>query len=824
MLPVIGEMVEAISNDHSEDIKVVALRILQASAAFDGCCEVFGSHNGVQKVLDQLHSPAAGEELRQAACDALAVLVSNSASQGLAEEVRLAGGILLLVQLLSADHHLDTRAAAAAALGSVAYESCSEPIVEAGAVPALIDLLREGGDACSSAADALLNLMEGQTRDAIIAAGAVGCLVPLLGEAATGSDLQLTVAMALNNLASTRESRKQIVAAGGVERLVGAMQMDDDLEDSWRTTQYATWTLTKLASDAQHKSKIRDAGGSERAQGLVRRAVELSRADEATKRRTGAPAVQEAALCAAIHLLHSLVQDWPEAQAELLGMDVMGHMVDLMRSSSSDVQEAVAGLVLNLVEPGGGGDVEAAARRTEALIELGVVEPLTRVLMTDSSTHGGGGGDSAEKEFAARALTHLVRAKSSRIWVRNSGGLAALVAMLQDAREEQQEAAVLVLEAMAEDEDMMEPIKDAGAVPLLIGTLSEDSNPRQTEQTCHSAASTLKHLSYNSECCAAIYNCGGATALLETLRSGSSTMQILAGMTLQNLAIDPVAGPMMCSVSIGPLKDYMLEADAWHIIHPTCAMILLNFTENSANHKIMLNSGIIPALFRAMQAGTEDETAESATLAIVRLAGSQQGLEQIMGADGTQALCRVLDTSNTTLQRAAAQALYCLVTEATARATMLQPNICPALVAMLGASDEESVAGEVSDGVLASVAGLLLTLTQSSNEKPLPADMVDRLAPMLAAHSETLQQIAAGCLCSIASPDPAAILSSSQLQQLVKVLVVAITGDKHFADFQSGVRVGPDGTWLLLDGRCVVNPSVATKLLRTIAECEVMGC
>ena len=106
---------------------MVAIRILQSLARFDECSLAITRAGAVDGLLGVLGS--GGEPQCQAACYALGAL-AGAAEVG--QAVLESGGLPVIVGLLDEGHLPETRAAAAEALGNLAYENYSESIVAAG--------------------------------------------------------------------------------------------------------------------------------------------------------------------------------------------------------------------------------------------------------------------------------------------------------------------------------------------------------------------------------------------------------------------------------------------------------------------------------------------------------------------------------------------------------------------------------------------------------------------------------------------------------------------------------------------------------------------
>ena len=187
-------------------------------------------------------------ETRGVAARVCKTLVMPVASEAARDALVEAGALPPLLALLREDATSDAVEYAASALANLTCnaEPRKAAIFEAGAVPALVALLEAGAEsnAAYRAAIALANLATSETRRAaIVEAGAVPRLVALLA-ARTGSLVARRAAMALNNLAFKSVARSAaIVEAGAVPGLVALLADGPDA----KAARHAELALANLA-------------------------------------------------------------------------------------------------------------------------------------------------------------------------------------------------------------------------------------------------------------------------------------------------------------------------------------------------------------------------------------------------------------------------------------------------------------------------------------------------------------------------------------------------------------------------------------------------
>ena len=178
--------------------------------------EIEGLVRALREGDDDAKTAAAARLLREFAC-------YSSTNRVLIAE---AGGIPLLVELLR-DGSAETKLEAARALGWVLYSTHANAalIAEAGGVPLLVELLRDGSaDAKKSAVAALGNLTYSNAANKVLiaCAGGIAPLVDFLRHSSSPPEAKTQAAQTLFNLANNNDANAVAIAlaVGSLEALV----------------------------------------------------------------------------------------------------------------------------------------------------------------------------------------------------------------------------------------------------------------------------------------------------------------------------------------------------------------------------------------------------------------------------------------------------------------------------------------------------------------------------------------------------------------------------------------------------------------------------
>ena len=164
-----------------------------------------------------------------------------------------------------------------------------------------------------------------------------------------------------------------------------------------------------------------------------------------------------------------------------------------------------------------------------------------------------------------------------------AGGIAALVALVDNGDARAKVAAAKALASLARDDVICAAIADAGGIPPLVALLANGAADGQEQ-----AARALGNLAYNNANKVAIADAGGIQAFVALVTNGAAGAQEHAAAALRNLAYDNAAntvaiadaggiGPLVALVTKGTADGQKWAADA-----------LLNLTYNNTANKVAI--------------------------------------------------------------------------------------------------------------------------------------------------------------------------------------------------------------------------------------------
>ncbi|KAH8088751.1 hypothetical protein JL720_6712 [Aureococcus anophagefferens] len=345
-------------------------------------------------------------------------------------------------------------------------------VVDAGAIPALISVLRDGSDdAKSVAAAALWNISVNDGYKVVIAEA--GAISPLISLVRAGSALeQFKAAGALRNLSLNKDNAVAVASAGGIPALVALVKNGND--DGKRFAASALWSLSVLntnkvtireeaLSDEHDATKGQAAGAVQCLSINVENRVLIHTAGgipplvsprhdrDAFKIRAGA-------------LWNLSVND--ECKIAIHQAGGIPALVDLLRVSGL-VQEKASGALANLAcKP----DVAVA------IVEAGGIPALVAVVSLSNSR--------VAKEKALRAAFHLAHIDDAhRIAMFEAGSVPPLVAVLRDGNDVMREHAAGILCDMTVIQEAGVACIQAHALPPLVALLREGRG-RAKENAC----------------------------------------------------------------------------------------------------------------------------------------------------------------------------------------------------------------------------------------------------------------------------------------------------------------------------------------------------
>jgi hypothetical protein len=352
---------------------------------------------------------------------AMAALVMRhlALTDSIAAAIVEAGALPILVEMLDSSSHSVAEAAAGVLTNLAVRRDCRELILFLQGVPALVALLGSPGGEAAEAAAALTNLSrDTDLQRAIAEAGAIGPLVDLLRSGSPSKELH--AAGALWSLARREENRRRIAQSGAITALVPLVR-------SQAATQ-AAGALMQLAVRAVNRRLIAEAGGID----------------------------------TLVNCLLPLCED-PLPADEALVVNVVGALCQLADRAENRAliavhEEALRGMVQMLSWPSESVVLHAARALSKvalqptcrpAVEEAGAVEPLVRLMGSSSGTVG---------DAVVKALLSLVESHEQRLAVVE--GVDALLARPT-------EQALALLAALCQDVAIVDDALVAKVVTLL---------------------------------------------------------------------------------------------------------------------------------------------------------------------------------------------------------------------------------------------------------------------------------------------------------------------------------------------------------------------
>ncbi|MQL74101.1 hypothetical protein Taro_006475 [Colocasia esculenta] len=221
-----------------------------------------------EEILAGLGDPRAAEK-------ETALLLLRSASRDGGRDNREAlctPRILAALRSALLSRHLSLQSHAAASLLNLSlYPPNRSNIVRAGAVPALVDVLKGGAlDAQDHSAAALFSLsMDDDNKAALGALGALPPLLHLLSRPSGADRAQQDAAMALYHLSMAGTNRSKLVKLGAVKTLLGiATRPSQEASNTLPTL--ALMVLCNLAASGEARDPMMEAGAVEALVNLLR--------------------------------------------------------------------------------------------------------------------------------------------------------------------------------------------------------------------------------------------------------------------------------------------------------------------------------------------------------------------------------------------------------------------------------------------------------------------------------------------------------------------------------------------------------------------------
>eukprot|EP00873_Tetraselmis_striata_P008985 jgi/Tetstr1/429249/TSEL_001911.t2 len=642
------------------------------------------------------------------------VLTNLALEAGLRAEMLAGGAVPALVRMLSRGEAAPVRDAAASAVENLALHGSGAAALAArgGALPGLVDLLRSGSAlAVEAAAGALENLaLADALRGAVVDAGAVPPLVELLG---AGGGAAEAAAGALQNLALDAAAREEVVAAGGVAGLVGLLGASEP-----GAAEAAAGALGNLALNSNGRALLGATGGAPRLVAL------LGGGDAAAEAAAGA--VENASLDE--RLARQLVDAGAvEALASIVAAGGVALLVALLRSGSDAAKEAAAealerlssgrgqvvaianvgGLeeLLRIIQQGNPEAIKAAActianfafshQNSSAIERAGGVPILLELLQR---------GEGPGREGAARALRNMSLSEGNRQRIAELGGLAPLVALLRAGSPAAAEAAAGAVEHLALSDANRLALLGEGAAEGLVGMLCGGGPAAQRV-----AARAIVNLTTNDTCKSRVAQVGAVPALIALLaEEGDEALVAEAARALQNLSLLAANRRVIAEAGgIGPLLT-LLEKSSFDT-QELAACALWSLAVLPENREAIVRRGGLSLLLELGQRGTPAGR-EAAASALQNLAVDEDISLAVERAGGLFVLLELLASGTASGREAAAGALQNLVLVDRIRDGAAAAAAVPPLVGMLGggAAEAEAAAGALRNLAISDALGVAI--------------------------------------------------------------------------------------------------------------------
>ena len=488
----------AIAREH----EVLQVRIAEAGA-IPPLVEMLRSSTSISKPSGSASADQGQLESHIIAAEALATLALNVPANQ--TKVAAAGGIPLLVELLSADERRECKENASKAIAAISpHKDNKLLILRAGGIPPLVALLSNSSaiaqryvttalallasdvteiqgalhqEAAHSPLTALLGSEESETQESamnalicmasipVCLATVVKRLVGVLQGKNTAAQLKSAQALAVLS-GRTVMNRTAIVQAGGIEPIVGLLG-NGQRADKNTPPERAAAVLSDLARLAESKVEIPRAGGI---------------APLVTMLNSSCEDAQTYAACALRHLSASA-----DNKDEIVRKGGIVRFVAMLSTGTVDGQRHAANALWQ---------VATSAENKSAIVEAGGIPPLVALLkksIAPKPTEGLKGGEAPEsseqdlrsiaesKESAAAVLSELARSQmANRKLIFQEGAIAPLVILMCEGSTSAQKHATCALWGLAQDSRNRQMIIDAeGAVERLVELLRDFESETQ---------------------------------------------------------------------------------------------------------------------------------------------------------------------------------------------------------------------------------------------------------------------------------------------------------------------------------------------------------
>ena len=635
-----------------------------------------------------------------------------------------------------------------------------------GLVNLLKDGLRDGRvEAQEYALLSLASSGDAASREIIVVEKGIKPLIQSLLGGKLSATAQEHCATVLSGLAPIGENAYQIKDVGGIAPLVELLSTGN-----MEAKEQAAVTLAQIARSAGAANDVAEAGG---VKALVEWLVDPA---------LGPPGV-------AARALSDIALDNPDTQSHVAEEGAIAPLVGMVNAWSTIIGRAtigtgtagdachrgsseyvsskvVAGLKLAVVSAG---TLATLAKENPlnqlAVAEEGGIAPLLALLQ-----------DSAQEswENPAHALWHLAADEDNKNIIPKAGGIAPLVKLLTagNAITKQHAAAALESLARSHNENGIALFK-AGAIEPLVNLLGSDLTDTQ-----NFAVGALLHIGAHDE----ESRIATIRRLVGVLDVRNAAAQVKAAEALATFAARSAENRRVITSSNGIDPLVRLLGDGMRVQSKTpqerAAAVLSDLARLSENKLSIVAAGGVPPL--VMMLSSESVLAQRhAAATLSHLSASIKNKEAIANAGGIAPLVSLVSYGSMEAIKHSAFALWNLAMVADYKIAMCAAGVIPPLVGVLKFDNDES--REYAAGVLSAIAR-----TQGGNKKAIvEAGGIEPLVELLQDSSLQAQRHAACALWGLAEGKEGVydkdIVDAGAVQPLIAMLLLNHVETRGFA-------------------------------------------
>jgi hypothetical protein len=600
----IPTLVRLLDHDASA-VRAAAARVLYTCANVDHACRRAISATEAARSLVALLKAGIPDE-QEAAVGAIAALALDIQNH---QHIVEAGGVPALVQMLRASSPAARGDASRTVFFLTNHEQYKDIFVNAEAVPLLARLLIVEDNATkSTASGAIKNLLtsSGHTT-ALSALSTAASLVQLLREGSPALQEALTVE--LWPCCGDETARRVLAAARMSEPLVHVLKAGTD-----RAKEAAAGMLRYLATDAANRIAIA-------ADGAIPELVRLLWEGAADAKQQAARALWNLAANG-------------DNRKTIADAGAIPLLVLMLERCSGNTQLAAAGALGNL----------AVDRSNDKAIAAAGAIPLLVQLLEK--------GSDAAKQVVAGTLTNLSANDDNEEAIVQAGAIPLLVQMLEKGSEGAQREAAGALRNLAGDNVSRKIAVAAGAIPLLVQLLERGSNDLKQV-----AVEALRNLAVGEADKNTIAAAGAIPLLMQLLRDDAGVGAVPAVEILGTLALDADNRKALAGEGIVPVLQAALFNDT---PSPQHVRLLCNLAEDPTLATQFVHKGFVPRLVQLAESEAP-EVQKQAVWALEKIARSvPDHSATIVEAGAVTPLQKLRDGDNQQLKERAARVLKLL--------------------------------------------------------------------------------------------------------------------------------------------------------------------